>query len=37
MLKFHNARGKFEAENGLFRVFKGLDSETDNKTEFILA
>lgn len=37
MLKFHTASGKFEAENGLFRVFIGLDSETDNKTEFTLA
>lgn len=37
MLKFHTASGRFEAENGLFKVFIGFDSETENKTEFTLA
>jgi len=36
MLKFHTASGRFEAEKGLFNVFIGLDSETENKTEFSL-
>ena len=35
-LKFRRANGQYESERGLFRVFIGNCSTTENKAEFIL-
>ena len=35
-LKFHRANGQYESERGLFRVFIGNCSTTENKAEFVL-
>lgn len=35
-LKFRRANGQYESERGLFRVFIGNCSTTENKAEFVL-
>ena len=35
-LKFHRADGQYGSERGLFRVYVGSDSTTENKSEFVL-
>ena len=35
-LKFHRPNGQYESERGLFRVFIGNSSTTENKAEFVL-
>ena len=35
-LKFHRADSQYESERGLFRVYIGSDSTTENKSEFVL-